>query len=144
MGIRIARAPDQLKPSDRSSFSRFNYRHYPRVWREILLRHSFYLVERYGFIARVFGVGVGMAEAVESIEGRGSGETAEVLPRDLPWSRRLECWHARGNPTARQGVLMKRGLSSLLKLLAHNSWPPGSLVAQSRLEVGAPACGNPV
>ena len=41
------------------------------------------LIARDGFVAGVFGVGVGVAEAVKLIQGVGCGEAAEVLTGDF-------------------------------------------------------------
>ena len=62
---------------------RFHHGDDEGVWLEVFLRRSFDLSESHGFVLCIFGVNVGVAKAVEFIQGGGHGETPEVLAGDL-------------------------------------------------------------
>src|ERR1035438_9761619 len=61
-----------------------HYRYYQGTRLKILPGDALHLVQRDGFIQRVFGVRVRVSEAVEFVESVGHGEAAEVLACDLP------------------------------------------------------------
>src|SRR6266545_4160407 len=62
---------------------RFEHRDDEGVRLQVFRGDAFDLVERDGFVFGVFGIGVGVTEAIEFIERGGGGEMAEVLARDF-------------------------------------------------------------